>query len=77
MDFLSYLIGACLPDKNVVLQAQQIKYPKPVYLNDRLTLFSEIVDVHEAVDAIEFKFHFENQDKVKVAKGKFQIGLLK
>lgn len=75
--FLSYFIGECLPDKNVIIYLQQIKYSNPVYMNDHLTLFSRIEEIHESVNAFVFKFYFENQDNVKVAKGKFQIGLLK
>ena len=47
-----------------------------VYLNDQLTLCAEIVDVYESVNTIDFKYYFENQDNIKVAKGKIQIGLL-
>jgi 3-hydroxybutyryl-CoA dehydratase len=75
--FLSYFIGECLPSKDVVIQTQEIKYLKPVYLNDQLTLNAEIEDVYESVSTIDFNFYFENQTKEKVAKGKFQIGLLK
>jgi 3-hydroxybutyryl-CoA dehydratase len=74
--FLSYFIGECLPSKNVLIQTQEIKYLKPVYMNDQLTLCAEIEDVYESVNTIDFKYYFENQDKLKVAKGKIQIGLL-
>ena len=75
--FLSFFIGECLPVKNVIIHTQLIKYYKPVYMNDHLTLFANIEEVHESVNAIEFKYYFENQNNIKVAKGKFQIGLLK
>jgi 3-hydroxybutyryl-CoA dehydratase len=74
--FLSYFIGECLPIKNVLIQTQEIKYLKPVYENDQLTLCAEIEEVYESVNTIEFKYFFENQDKVKVARGKIQLGLL-
>ena len=74
--FLSYFIGECLPSKNVLIQTQEIKYLKPVYMYDQLTLCAEIEDVYESVNTIDFKYYFENQDKLKVAKGKIQIGLL-
>jgi 3-hydroxybutyryl-CoA dehydratase len=75
--FLSYFIGECLPVKEVLIQTQEIKFLKPVYLNDNLLLHAEVEDVHESVNTIVFKYYFENQHKVKVAKGKIQIGLLK
>jgi len=74
--FLSYFIGECLPVKDVLIQTQEIKYLKPVYINDQLTLHAEIEEVYESVNTIDFKYYFENRDKVKVAKGKIQIGLL-
>ena len=75
--FLSYFIGECLPLKEVLIQTQEIKFIKPVYLNDVLTLHAKIDDVYESVNTIDFKYFFENQDKVKVARGTIQIGLLK
>ena len=75
--FLSYFIGECLPSKDVLIQTQDIKFLKPVYLNDQLTLHAEIDEVFESVYSIDIKYFFENQDKVKVARGNVQIGLLK
>ena len=75
--FISYFIGECLPVKDVLIQTQEIKYLKPVYVNDQLTLHAEIEEVFESVNTINFKYFFENHDKVKVARGKIQIGLLK
>jgi 3-hydroxybutyryl-CoA dehydratase len=74
--FLSYFIGECLPVKDVFLQTQEIKYLEPVYLNDQLTLHAQIEEIYESVNTIDFKYYFENQDNVKVARGKLQIGLL-
>ena len=73
--FLSYFIGECLPVKDVLIQTQEIKYLKPVYVNDQITLHAEIDEVYESVNTIDFKYFFENRDKVKVAKGKIKIGL--
>lgn len=75
--FLSYFIGECLPVKDVLIQTQEIKFMKPVFLNDNLILHAEIDEVYESVNTIEFKYFFENQYQVKVARGTIQIGLLK
>ncbi len=74
--FLSHFIGEVLPSRNVIIQNQEIKYYKPVYLNDALTLSATIEDVHESVNAITFKFLFTNADGIKVAGGKFMIGTI-
>ena len=34
--FISYVVGECLPNKNVVINSQSINYRKPVYLNEKL-----------------------------------------
>jgi 3-hydroxybutyryl-CoA dehydratase len=74
--FLSFFIGECLPVKNVIIHSQEIKYAHPVYLNDQLSLNVEIVDVFESVNVIEFKYYFQNEAGLKVAKGKINIGII-
>jgi 3-hydroxybutyryl-CoA dehydratase len=74
--FISYFIGECLPLKNVIIHSQEIKYYKPVFLNDILQFHAMVVDVVSSVNVFIFSFHFENQEKIKVAKGKIQIGVL-
>ena len=74
--FLSYFVGECLPLKNVIIHSQEIKFAKPVHLNDRLQLCATITDVIESVNVVIFNLFFQNADQVKVAKGKLQIGVL-
>ncbi|MFN8260256.1 MAG: MaoC/PaaZ C-terminal domain-containing protein [Chitinophagales bacterium] len=74
--FLSYFIGECLPDKNVIIQTQEIKFILPVYLDDTLDFHAQIEDVFESVHTLELKFHFSNMEGKKVAKGKVQIGTI-
>jgi 3-hydroxybutyryl-CoA dehydratase len=74
--FLSYFIGECLPDKNVIIHHQSINYSLPVYVDDILTFSACVDDYFDSVKAYHFSFYFQNADGKKVAKGKFQIGLL-
>ena len=74
--FISHFVGECLPLKNVIIHSQEIMYSQPVYLNDKLTLIVDVDDFFESVKTVELKFHFENQDKIKVAKGKLSIGFI-
>jgi 3-hydroxybutyryl-CoA dehydratase len=74
--FISYFVGECLPIKNVMIVSQEIKYSKPVYLNDELEFHTHIIDVFESVKLVEFKYYFEKSPKVKVAQGKFQVGII-
>ncbi len=74
--FLSYFIGESLPDKNVIIHSQEIRYKQAVYLNDVLQLQAVVSDKYESVNAVEFKFEFRNAAAQVVAKGKIQIGIL-
>jgi len=73
--FLSYFIGECLPVKTVLIHSQEIKFQKPVYLDDVLTLHAEVVDFFESVKTAEITFQFLNQRNVKVARGKVFVSL--
>jgi 3-hydroxybutyryl-CoA dehydratase len=73
--FISYLIGECLPQKNVMIYSQSIDFKKPVFLNDELVLHAVIEDIFESVKSAEIKFYFENSANIKVAKGTVLIGI--
>ena len=73
--FISYFIGECLPEKNVMIYSQSIDFKKPVFLNDFLTFHANIEDVFESVKTAEIKFYFQNTEGVKVAKGNILIGV--
>lgn len=74
--FLSYFVGECLPVKTVVIHSQEIKFHKPVYLNDALTLQAEVADFFESVKTAEITFQFLNQHNVRVARGKISVSLI-
>jgi len=74
--FLSYFIGERLPFKNVIIHKQEIKYHRPVYINDKLSFYAEVMNIFDELNVIEVKFFFNNQDCLKVASGKFQIGVI-
>ena len=74
--FLSYFIGECLPDKNVIIHSQQIQFKNAVYLYDKLFFEATITGVFESVNTIEFKFAFRNGESKIISKGQMQIGLL-
>jgi acyl dehydratase len=75
--FLSYFIGECLPQKDVIIHSQEIEFKNPVYLNDELFFEAIVAGVYESVGAVQFKFLFKNAALKTVAKGKIQIGKLK
>lgn len=74
--FVSYFVGMLLPQKDVIIHSQDIAYKNPVYKNDVLDFYASVSGIFESVNAVEFKFTFRNQEKVIVAKGHVQIGVL-
>ena len=74
--FISFFVGECLPIKNVAILSQTIDYKSPVYLNDILDLHAKITNIVEAVNVVEFKFKFINQNQINVAKGNIQIKII-
>jgi acyl dehydratase len=74
--YISYFIGECLPNKNVIIHNQNINYKNAFYLDDILHLKVEIISIHESVQAIECSFEFKNQTSKVIAKGTFQIGII-
>ena len=75
--FISYFIGEKLKTKDVIIHSQEIQFKNPVFLNDTVIFNAEVNGVYESVNAVEFKFIFKNKLAKVIAKGKFQIGLLK
>lgn len=76
--FLSYVIGECLPQKNVIIHSQEIKYTKPVYLKETLYFYIIAESAFPSVAINELRFFF-SKDKQKthiVARGKIQIGFV-
>ncbi len=74
--FLSYFVGECLPQKNVIIQKQDMQFSKPVFLGDKITLIAFITDYFESVNSYEFKYRFQNEQGEKVCSGKLLIGIL-
>jgi acyl dehydratase len=74
--FLSYVIGECLPIKNVVIQSQSIEYKNPIYINTQIKFEMLVDSVVESVNVVIFKFKFLSLEGKVFAKGKIQIGIL-
>ena len=73
--FLSYFVGECWPDREVMILAQEIKFQRPVYLDDQLTLEVEVTDVHESVNVVELICKFRNESDGKtVASARSSLG---
>jgi 3-hydroxybutyryl-CoA dehydratase len=74
--FLSYFVGECFPEPDVMILSQNVKFPHPVYLNDRLRLDVEVLDVHDSVNVVEIECKFRNVAGKLVASARMNIGTI-
>lgn len=75
--FISKLVGVLLPGKYCLLQGIDLKFVKPVYVNDVLMVRGTVDELHESVKRLTVKVEVINQDEKKVLKGKVEVGFLK
>ena len=75
--FISKLVGVLLPGKYCLLQGIEVKYLKPVYINDELIISGTIDELHESVKRATVKVVIVNGTNQKVLKGKVEVGFLK
>ncbi len=71
--FYSTLAGVYLPGKFSLIHSLEIKFQKPVYAGNRLTVTGEIVDKEEGLGLILVKAQIQNQDKKTVSKANMKI----
>jgi 3-hydroxybutyryl-CoA dehydratase len=74
--FLSHFVGECFPEPDVMILSQNVKFPQPVYLNDRLRLDVEVLDVHDSVNVVEIECKFSNDAGKLVASARMNLGLI-
>lgn len=74
--FLSTLCGMYVPGKRSLVQEMDVKFPKPVYIDDTLIITGKVIEVHKGVRQIVLKVDIVNQDREKVLRGKVRVGLI-
>ena len=74
--FLSTLAGMYLPGRKSLIQALDIKYVKPVFVNDELEVIGEVTEVYEELQMIRLKVIIQKCSGERVVKGKMQVGFL-
>lgn len=77
--YISYFVGMTMPCPDVMIQAQDIKFRRPFFMNDNIVLMSNIEKFSKAVECIVFKLEFYRiipDGRQLVANGHVQIGLL-
>ncbi len=74
--FLSTMAGVYLPGERSLIQQVNIKFAKPVYIGDKLTVTGEVVEINETVQRFELKVTIVNQENKKVLRGQMTIGVI-
>ncbi len=73
--FLSALAGMYLPGERSLIHSVEIKYQKPVYIGDVLTIEGEIDEKNDTYELIKIKAVIRNQKGEKVVKARMQVGV--
>ena len=72
---LSTLAGVYLPGKNSLIHEVRIKFSKPVYIGDTLTVEGVVDEKHDVYSLIVLKVMIRNQNGDKVCKATMQVGV--
>lgn len=74
--FLSTLAGMYLPGERSFIQEVLIKFVKPVFEGDVLTIKGTIIEVNETFKRLVLKVVIANQNGQKVLRGTMKVGVL-
>lgn len=75
--FYSTLAGVYLPGKYSLIHSLDIKFQKPVYAGDKLTVIGEIIDKQDELKLIQVKAVIKNQNAQSVSKADMKILVMK
>lgn len=73
---ISTLGGVYLPGKFCLIQSVEVKFAKPVFAGDVLTVKGTITELHENVNQLVLKVTITNQVQIKVCRGTLKAGVL-
>ena len=74
--FLSTLAGVYLPGENSLIQNTEVKFMKPVYPGQTLTISGTVSEKNDAYHAMKLKIAIRNDKNEKVLRGTMQVGVL-
>ena len=74
--FLSTLAGVYLPGKNSLIYETQIKFVKPVFPGDELTVSGTVEEKNDLFQVFTMKVVIRNQKGEKVLRGSMKVGIL-
>lgn len=71
--FYSTLAGVYIPGKYSLIHSLDIKFQKPVYAGDKLTVTGKIADKQDELKLIQVKATIKNQNAQNVSKADMKI----
>ena len=74
--FLSTLAGVYLPGRYSLIREAEIKFARPVFCGDVLTVTGEVEEKEERFRFFTMKVTIRNQKGEKVLRGKMKVGFL-
>lgn len=75
--FLSTLAGVYLPGKRSLIQEVKLKFAKPVYIGDTITVEGEVEEKNDTYSLLMIKVTMRNQNGDKVCRAKMQVAVTK
>ena len=72
--FLSTLAGVYLPGRYSLIRSAEIKFAKPVYAGEDLTVTGEVREINKDFGFFDMKVEIRDRSGEKVLRGKMQIG---
>ena len=72
---LSTLAGVYLPGETCLLHGVEVKFARPVYIGDVLTVSGTVQEINETFGVITIKATITNQNGVKVTRGVIRAGV--
>ena len=74
--FISTLGGVYMPGKYCLIQNVEVKFAKPVFIGDELTISGEVSRIDPDLKYLEIKVTIRNQKNEKVLRGLLKAGVM-
>ena len=74
--FLSTLAGVYLPGERSLIQSTEVRFMKPVYIGDTLTISGTVSEKDDRFQLIQLKVAIRNQHEEKVLRGTMSVKVL-
>jgi 3-hydroxybutyryl-CoA dehydratase len=71
--FFSRLIGMYLPGKQALLFSQSLNFVNPCFIDDKITIYGEIISKNESTKTITVNTNITNQEKKKIVHGEIRV----